>query len=922
MSKNQKTNVLSDSLQSVDTKGESSINIKKFNDFLLKHKVPNGTKCTHTAFGEPWGSFNIEGSDNDVFLSLYKKVYGKTGLHIIERPRVVGPFLIDIDFNIDASKHENRQYRKQHYEFLIKETTYLFKKYLNVNHDDLDAFVCEKASPTYDKKKNIYKDGFHISYPLVPIDAPTRFFIFDELKKRVEKNNKLSDIPTINDLDTILDKSVIYSNGWFMYGSVKDGRKDAYKLTNIYSHDMKQDNVSNFSDDDIISLMSIQQYSGDDKVNIKKKYMTEEVVQKLEFYNNKYVLKKRVEKLDTKENPNKTDKTNEIENKNKNKNKKDNKVKLRPGIENDDISCDDNDEHKGDIEYARELVKVLSKKRADKYLDWISLGWALHNIDDSLFEDFKAFSKQSSKYEDGCCERVWNKAKDTGYGIGTLCHWAKKDSHSGYMRAMRNYLTLVIKVAESGKPDDIALVAYKMYRHEFKCTSIVKDTWYQFKGHRWVLVDKGYTLSLKLAREVSMEFLRLATARYKDAEETQEEDTDGFRKKGKKNQQTAEKLKDSGFNASVMSFCSKQFIDETFESTLDGNFDLLGFNNGVYDLQNGIFRDGLPDDRITLSTGYDYQEFEKDDPTIKEIKEFFSKVHRDVEMREYILTLMSSYLSGHNLSQNFVLWTGGGSNGKSTTVDLMKYTLGGYFGILPVTILTQKRGKAGAATPELADKRGKRLLVIQEPEHDDKIYVGYMKELTGSDWITARALYGNVFEYKPQFKLLLTCNKLPHIPSNDGGTWRRLRVTLWESQFVDYKPKYPHQFPKDPLLLQKLKNWNAGLVWILLKEYFPIYNACQGKIKEPKKVTIYTEKYQQDSDIYFDYLSESFDLTKQDEDSELLQQTFKSFKEWIKEGGYDLNINIKDFKNYLESAGFKIDGKRIIGLKMKGSDNN
>ena len=78
-------------------------------------------------------------------------------------------------------------------------------------------------------------------------------------------------------------------------------------------------------------------------------------------------------------------------------------------------------------------------------------------------------------------------------------------------------------------------------------------------------------------------------------------------------------------------------------------------------------------------------------------------------------------------------------------------------------LITQKRGRAEGATPALAATQGKRFACLQEPEGDETINVGLMKELTGGDTIIARKMYAEPAEFKPQFKMLLTCNILPDI---------------------------------------------------------------------------------------------------------------------------------------------------------------
>lgn len=80
---------------------------------------------------------------------------------------------------------------------------------------------------------------------------------------------------------------------------------------------------------------------------------------------------------------------------------------------------------------------------------------------------------------------------------------------------------------------------------------------------------------------------------------------------------------------------------------LDTNIDLIGF-------ENGIFREGLPDDYVTLSTKQKYKEFNENDINVKWVEKFFSKVQTDKEMNEYIKTFFASSLDGRVSSEKFI----------------------------------------------------------------------------------------------------------------------------------------------------------------------------------------------------------------------------------------------------------------------------
>ena len=99
------------------------------------------------------------------------------------------------------------------------------------------------------------------------------------------------------------------------------------------------------------------------------------------------------------------------------------------------------------------------------------------------------------------------------------------------------------------------------------------------------------------------------------------------------------------------------------------------------------------------------------------------------------------------LAEDFIVHHNCGGNGKSKLIELFELAFGDYCGKMPVTLITQKRAASNACTPELIKNKGKRLVTLQEPDEDEKIHVGAMKELTGGDKIQARGLHKDPIEF-------------------------------------------------------------------------------------------------------------------------------------------------------------------------------
>lgn len=280
------------------------------------------------------------------------------------------------------------------------------------------------------------------------------------------------------------------------------------------------------------------------------------------------------------------------------------------------------------------------------------------------------------------------------------------------------------------------------------------------------------------------------------------------------------------------------------------------------------------------------------------------------DMRNFLLRLIASFLDGNIRDQKFPIFTGSGANGKSTVMKLISKLLGDYYGTLPTTFLTRKKGSSSNATPELANLKGKRCVVMQESEFDEKIQVGAMKEITGGDPIYFRALYGDADVLHPQFKLLLVCNKKPNVEADDNGTWRRIMVVPFLSEFVE-NPVEPHQFLLDKNCEGVVATWFQGFMWLLLKKYYVQY--IEKGLGIPASIIKETEEYRAKSDMLLQFFKDNYEKSDNDDDTIELSKLYNHYKEWFKNNQSGSNPIIKlEFKEYILKMKYKITKKEIV----------
>jgi P4 family phage/plasmid primase-like protien len=275
-------------------------------------------------------------------------------------------------------------------------------------------------------------------------------------------------------------------------------------------------------------------------------------------------------------------------------------------------------------------------------------------------------------------------------------------------------------------------------------------------------------------------------------------------------------------------------------------------------------------------------------------------------MKDYMWDHLASILLGGNQHQKLHMYNGKGSNGKSVLMDLMSQVLGEYKTDAPLSLFTQPRQKQGSASPDIVALKGCRLFLMNEPCDGDVLYEGPMKEYTSCvEPLKGRNLFGNYITFIPQGQFIICTNTLLKVKATDHGTWRRINAVEFVSHFCDNPEKdnedKPHQFKADSTLVEeKFPRWREVFMSMLVERVFN----TQGKVKECKMVTDYSNKYKEREDVISEYISDRILVDKSDK-TKMIKKTELSldFKQWYETNyGRQGQPNIKKLHDHFNKA--------------------
>ena len=341
-------------------------------------------------------------------------------------------------------------------------------------------------------------------------------------------------------------------------------------------------------------------------------------------------------------------------------------------------------------------------------------------------------------------------------------------------------------------------------------------------------------------------------------------------------------------------------------SDLDKDGFLLNTPDGTYYLPDGLEgrRDHSSEDYITKITAA-----EPGDKGKELWEDSLNTIFcGDAELIDYVQQIVGMATVGRVYMESLVIAYGEGRNGKSTFWNTIARVLGTYSGNMSSDTLTV--GCKRNVKPELAEAKGKRLIIAAELEEGMRLNTAVVKQMCSTDEIFAEKKYKDPFSFTPSHTLVLYTNHLPRVGANDPGTWRRLIVIPFHARIEGAGDVKNYA---DFLVLEAAP---AVMAWIIegakkvISRNFHI--PCPACVEDAIKA------YREDNDWLGHFLGECCEVAANY--TEKSGELYRAYRCYCAQTG-EYARSTADFYNALEMAGFSRRrtkaGITVYGLRLQ-----
>jgi putative DNA primase/helicase len=319
------------------------------------------------------------------------------------------------------------------------------------------------------------------------------------------------------------------------------------------------------------------------------------------------------------------------------------------------------------------------------------------------------------------------------------------------------------------------------------------------------------------------------------------------------------------------------------QSDWDPDFHLFNTPAGTVDLRSGTVSPQRPTDLITRCSAISPADSSEGCLWITKLSEWFGD---DPEELRYIQKLCGLFLIGGNPEACLPLWIGPGGDGKSVISNTLRHIMGDYARTSTDTAFLDNRH--GQHHEEIAWLKGARLVLVNEINGSLAWNDARIKSVTGGESQSASFKGGHLFEFQPEFKLLITGNEAPSLRSVGPEFRRRFHVLKFTRGVA----------APDPYLTEKLKS-EAGAILRWMIEGAVLY--YREGLEPSPAVKAATAEYFEENDTIQQWLNDS---TEAGDDFRVKADlAYANYRAWAAAQGFKHPLSRPKFTSKLKAKG-------------------
>lgn len=286
-----------------------------------------------------------------------------------------------------------------------------------------------------------------------------------------------------------------------------------------------------------------------------------------------------------------------------------------------------------------------------------------------------------------------------------------------------------------------------------------------------------------------------------------------------------------------------RYIDIKAEEREVADARFIAFANGVYDIAGETLLGFSPDLIITNRIPWNYNEeaySEIVDRTLNKI------ACNDINIRHLLEECIGYCFYRRNELSKFFILTGGGANGKSSFLEMIK-TLLGQENITSLDLNDlNERFSIGLMAGALAN--------IGDDISDEFMQgksVALLKKIVSGNQVKGEFKGQDAFFFNPYIKLLFSANEIPRTKDRTGAVLRRLVIIPFNAHFSKNDEDY------DPYIIYKLKSQEAMeyLIQIGLDGLFDVLE--NNSFTESVKVEQALQEYEEENNPVLLFIKEA-----------------------------------------------------------------